>query len=150
MVIVSVDQGVAIANEAKKWADARVPYRHRGVTMEGCDCSGLVIGVMKKLGFLLNYKLRYYPIDWNLHNASGEYLVQELRRYAIEVKKSEIRLGDVLVFKFGRCESHAAILVDKNVFVHCYLSAKHCWYGVLKGSSWMKRWTKVFRWKNNL
>ncbi|GAH75445.1 unnamed protein product, partial [marine sediment metagenome] len=50
--MVSLERGREIAEEARKWADAKVPYRHRGVTNEGCDCSGLLIGVMQKLGCL--------------------------------------------------------------------------------------------------
>ena len=140
--------GEEIAKEARKWVG--VKYRHRGMTMRGCDCSGFLLGVMRKLGFLLNYKLRYYPPDWNLHSGADNFLVEEIGRFAVEIKKSETNPGDVLVFNFGKCNSHAGILVEKGIFVHCYLTGKKVGYGVLKNSIWENRWSKTFRWEKEL
>ena len=36
------------------------------------------------------------------------------------------RLGDVLVWQFGRCYGHGAILVNREEVVHSYGAAKMC------------------------
>ncbi|GAI55010.1 unnamed protein product, partial [marine sediment metagenome] len=104
-------------------------------------------GVMQSLGYMSKYKLRYYPLDWNLHEGAGDYLKDEIGKFAVEIREG-IRPGDVVIFRFGRCESHAGIMVAQNLFVHCYLTAKYCKYGVLKNSIWVKRWTRTYRWRN--
>ena len=143
------EMGERIAEEARRWTKARVKYRHRGITMEGCDCSGFLVGVMRKLGYLLKYKLRYYPQDWNLHSGAGDFLLQEISKYAIEVPNSTAKPGDVLVFNFGKCDSHAGIMIGPKTFVHCYLTAKRVKVGVLTGSLWVKRWSKTYRWRQD-
>ena len=133
-----------LIEEAKRWAKAKVPYRHMGTSMSGCDCTGLLIGVMKKLGYLKNFKLPFYPPDWNLHDGNINYLLQYLPKYANKVNNSELIPGDVLLFKFGRQLSHVGIYIGEDLFVHTYLT-RHTWYGRLKDSLWDRHWKSTWR-----
>jgi len=139
------DIGEKIAKEAIRFVEKNVPYQHRSTTDLGCDCTGLIIAVAKKLGYLLNYKLRYYPPDWNLHSMAGNYVVDELSKVADEIPKNMARSGDVLVFFFGRCPAHVGIFVSAGLFVHVHCAAGRCKYGVLRNSKWLKRWGQTFR-----
>ena len=134
-------------NEAIKWVALNVPYLHRGFTKLGCDCTGLIIGISRSLGFLGKYKLRMYPIDWNVHAGAGNYIIEELTKVADEIPKSTAVEGDILVFKFAKCLAHVGILVNKKngKFVHCYVDSKKCCYGILNNSSIGRRWVKSFR-----
>jgi cell wall-associated NlpC family hydrolase len=78
--------GCWIAAEAKNWLG--VPYQHRGMTKRGCDCTGLLIGILQLLGYLPNYKLREYPKDWNLHAGAGDYIREEISKIADLVLKT--------------------------------------------------------------
>lgn len=131
------------ADRAREWVG--VVYQHRGTTRRGCDCTGLLVGIAQELGLLKNYKLRSYSFDWNLHAGAGNYIVEELKRYSNEIPKSETRVGDILIFRFGKCLAHAGILVAKGLFVHSIAKAKVCKYSVLKNSIWSTRWAKTFR-----
>jgi len=137
--------GEKIAEEARRWAKIKVPYQHRGTTIKGCDCTGFLIGVLQSLGFFRGYKLPYYSFDWSMHRNSSENIIKELNDYAYEVHKSDLTIGDVLLFKFARTHSHAGIYLGNHIFAHCYQAASRCCLGVLKNSMWEKRWTKVFR-----
>lgn len=123
-----------------------VPYEHRGTTQNGCDCTGLIIGAAKEVGLMQDYKLRKYPLDWNIHQIDN-YIVDELKRYGYEISKSEIQAGDIIVMRFGMNLSHCGILIDKSkmTFIHCYRTLRKVSYGILRNSKWSKRWEKTFR-----
>ena len=141
----------AFAEKAQAWAKENVKYRHRGTTKRGCDCTGLLIGIARELGFLRGYKVRMYPQDWNLHSgASGSFIINELEKFGYEIPNNEIVEGDVVVFRFGKCIAHAGILVNRKsrVFVHSFLTAGKCQFAILKDSIWSKRWVKSYRLNN--
>ncbi len=134
-------------NEAVKWAEAKVRYLHRGFSKFGCDCTGLIIGIAREIGYLGKYDLRIYPPDWNLHSGAGNYIIEELEKVANEIPKNEIVEGDILIFRLAKCLAHVGILVNKDngMFVHSLVTSKKCTYGILKNSGWGKRWEKAYR-----
>lgn len=132
-----------LCNVVKVWKDLKVQYEHRGTTRNGCDCTGLIIGALRELGYLKNYKLRSYPLDWNLHAKADNYIVEELIKYSHQVTKPDI--GDLVLFSFGRCVAHAGVMIENNLFVHCYLTSKRCTISSLKNSPWTKRISGFYR-----
>lgn len=137
--------GVSIADEAVKFVRARVPYQHRGMSMFGCDCTGLLIAVFHRLGLFRQYKLRVYKLDWNLNAGADDYIREELGKVAIRVPNSQLQVGDVLVFRFGRCAAHVGVFIKPNVFAHCYKEQGRCCYGTLESSPWGRRWISTYR-----
>ncbi len=135
----------AFAQEARNWID--VKYRHRGTTMRGCDCTGLLIGIARQLGYLRVYDLRNYPKDWNLHAGAGNYICEELERFGYEIPNSDCSDGDIPIFRFGKCLAHAGVIVDmsQRLMVHSFMTAKKCQYAILRNSIWSKRWMKTYR-----
>ena len=133
--------------EVRRWADAKVPYRHRGVSMAGCDCTGLLIGVLQSLGYFKNYSLRNYPIDWNLHAKADDYLECEICKIANAIKNNDIQTGDIILFTFGKCVAHLGVVVDASsyLFVHQHRNARHTVYSTLRNSPWGARIAKVYR-----
>ena len=133
---------------AKSWIG--VPYRHRGLSRQGCDCTGLLFGVLREMGLTKDYKLRDYPIDWNLHSGAGNYIEEELVKGADEISKEVVRPGDLCLFAFGRkgCLSHLGIIIKPGLFLHTHRGAGCVKYGSLINSEWTIRWVKTYRLNN--
>jgi len=133
------------AQQAMQWLD--VPYQHRGTTRRGCDCTGLLIGVARELGYLKIYQLRKYPPDWNLHGMADDYIAEQLGRLADPIAKSQADAGDIVIMHFGACISHCGILVNKQkkLIVHCYRTTGKVTKCILKNSSLASRWTGTYR-----
>ncbi len=123
-----------------------VPYQHRGITRNGCDCTGLIIGAAQEVGLLKDYKLRKYPIDWNIHQVDN-HIEQQLKIYGFEVPNNKIENGDIVLMHFGRNISHCGIMVNvkKMMMIHCYRTVKKVTFGILRNSKWSARWQKTYR-----
>ncbi len=138
--------GIKIAALAIEYADQRVPYRHRGMTRRGCDCTGLPIAICRELGFLREFVLRQYSSDWNLHAGAGNQVVEELGKFGVEIPNRQAAVGDIAVMLFGKCPAHCGIIISPDlIFVHSLKTNKCCKKSVLKNSVWSSRWVKTFR-----
>jgi cell wall-associated NlpC family hydrolase len=120
-----------------------VQYEHRGTTRNGCDCTGLIIGALRELGYLKNYKLRSYPPDWNLHSKADNYIVEELSQFANEITKPSA--GDLVLFYFGRCIAHVGVIIENDLFIHCYRTGRKVKVSSLWKSQWTKRIASFYR-----
>jgi cell wall-associated NlpC family hydrolase len=111
------EQRARVVAEAKSWL--RTPYHHRGrIKGAGVDCGMLLIEVFAAAGVIEDFDPGYYPHDWHLHRSEERYLGW-VERHAHRV---DVPLpGDVLLFKFGRCISHGAIVVEWPTVIHAYL-----------------------------
>jgi len=127
----------------KVWKDLKVPYQHRGTTRNGCDCTGLIIGALREMGYLKNYKLRIYPHDWNLHAKADNYIVEEISKFADKVIWPDI--GDIVLFHFGKCIAHVGVIIEDGLFIHCNRTSKQCKVSKLGNSQWGKRVACFYR-----
>jgi len=139
-----MDISKEIADKAIEWQKLDIPYRHRGMTRRGCDCTGLIIGIARELKLLKSYSLPQYKMDWNLHAGASEIIVAQLERVADLVPNSELQRGDIVVFKWGKCNAHVGIYIKDGLFVHSRAKQK-CKYGYLENSEHATRWTKTYR-----
>ena len=125
-----------LCSKAKIWKNLKVPYQHRGASRRGCDCTGLVIGILRELGYLKEYVIRKYPQDWNLHAMADNYILEELSKFAVAVESPEI--GDLVLFYFGKCVAHVGIVIENGLFIHCYRKSR-CKTSKLHKSQWTNR-----------
>lgn len=132
-----------LCNIVKTWKDIKVQYEHRGTTRNGCDCTGLVIGALREMGYLKNYKLRIYPPDWNLNAGADDYITEEVRKFADQIIKPDI--GDLVLFRIGRCVAHVGVVIEDVLFVHCRRESKRCIVSSLRNSQWTKRISSFYR-----
>ena len=108
----------AIVRCARSWIGT--PYHHqaalRGV---GCDCVGLIRGVMAELRVAAPRVVPDYSPDWG--DASGtEGLVAAADRYLVPIDPADARAGDVVGFRWRRngVVKHCGILTTREAMVH--------------------------------
>lgn len=127
----------------REWKD--VPYKHRGTTKKGCDCGGLIIGVLQQMGFLKKFRLNFYRKDWNIHSSDNNALMGHLKEYAFEIGREKLEPGDCIVFKFGQRGSHLGLYLGKTQFLHVHEAAGKCTIDRLNQIAWEKRVRNIYR-----
>ncbi len=97
------------------------------------------MGVFANVGLIEPLTLPHYPMDWNLHRDEERYL-DILARYTREIDglphfdpragaadqptgAGKVLPADIVIWKFGRCFSHGAIVVDWPVVIHAYVGS---------------------------
>src|SRR6266404_2930519 len=93
---------------ALEWLNT--PYHpHAKLKHVGCDCATLLTEVYAEAGVVKPIELEHYSPEFMLHRSEEIYL-QTVLKYGREIEKPG--LGDVAVWKFGRCFSHGAIVAN--------------------------------------
>lgn len=133
----------AIVAEARAWIGT--PYRHQAsLKGSGCDCLGLVRGVWRAVIGEEPARAPAYSRDWA--EASGEEtLAQAARRHMIEIPRTEILPGDVLLFRYRERypAKHAAIVSAPEMMVHAHDGAAVAEVAIAPW--WQRRLAYAFR-----
>lgn len=108
----------AVVAEALSWLGTGY-HHHARVKGVGVDCAQIICAVFEACGLVEPIDPGYYATDWHLHR-SEEVYAGWCARYAKQVDAAQ--LGDVVLFQFGRCFSHGAIVVEQNTVVHAYMN----------------------------
>lgn len=107
-----------VVSEALSWL--KTPYHHHAqVKGVGVDCGQLLIGVYGAAGVLAARAVVDYAHDWHLHHSDELFVGHVMSFGAVETDSPA--MGDIAVYKFGRCFSHGAILVSETAVVHSYI-----------------------------
>jgi cell wall-associated NlpC family hydrolase len=113
---------MAVVALAKTWLGT--PYRSSGQkrgSNGGVDCANLPAAVYPEAGVVPAFPVEFYPQDWHLHRSAERYLAQVLK-FATELPEGELpKPGDMVVWKFGRCFSHGAIVVEWPRVIHAFI-----------------------------
>ena len=108
----------AIVREALSWE--RTPYhplaRIKGI---GVDCAQFPAAVYETVGLIPHIAPSYSP-QWMLHRDEEHYLGW-VRRFAREIARDALAPGDFAIWKFGRCYSHGAIVIDPPDVIHAVI-----------------------------
>ena len=117
-MINQVKQAEAVA-EALTWLNT--PYHHQGrMKGVGVDCGTLICEVFEKVGLMDHLDPRPYPMDWHLHQMGQRYL-EHVKSVCNEVTDGDPQPGDIVLYHFGHCISHGAIVVEWPTIIHSYL-----------------------------
>lgn len=109
-----INQRLAIIEEAETWLTT--PWRHAAaVKYAGVDCGRLLIEVYANCELIERYTPDYYPQDFAIHS-NDERFLRNIERYAVQVETP--KMGDIAVWQFGRCFSHAAIVIEWPAIIH--------------------------------
>jgi len=117
---------VRIVNEAMSWIGT--PFRDctdiKGPN-GGVDCAMLLVRSYVDSGKLQPFDPRPYPPQWHMHHSEQRFLEWiEVKLAGVRVEKP--RIGDCLVYQFGRCFSHGAIYIGNGEIVHSYYESQLC------------------------
>jgi cell wall-associated NlpC family hydrolase len=112
----------AVVEAARSWLGT--PYRHMGRVKGaagGVDCATLLAEVFYEAGVTDRIDIEHYPRDWHLHRSDERYR-DFVERYATRIDPPP-KPGDIVLWRFGRCYSHGAIVAAWPVVIHAYLNA---------------------------
>ncbi|MDD5247813.1 MAG: NlpC/P60 family protein [Rhodocyclaceae bacterium] len=105
-----------IVTEALAWLGT--PYHHEAdIQGAGVDCAMLLVRVYHAAGLIPAIDPRPYPADWMLHQSEERYLGW-VAQYGDPVAAP--LPGDLVLYKVGRCYSHAGIVVAWPEIVHAF------------------------------
>jgi hypothetical protein len=79
----------------------------------------MIAGVYEEAGLVPHIEIPFYPHDWHMHRSAERYLTG-LLRYAHEIQ-GEPKPGDIALYKFGRCFSHGAIVIEWPQIIHSFV-----------------------------
>lgn len=109
----------AVVAEALTWC--KTPWHHQArVKGAGVDCGQLLAAVYEATGVLPHVEAGSYPRDFML-NRSEERMLALVLEHAHEVPAPGP--GDIALWRFGRCHSHAAIVTAWPKVIHAYVPA---------------------------
>jgi NlpC/P60 family putative phage cell wall peptidase len=139
-----------IVNQARTWIGT--PFHHQArLKGKGCDCLGLIVGVVDELGLKdsTGRMLASYDEVTYSKEPDGAYLIQKLTGLLEEVPIADASAGDLALFKVRENPQHLAILTDYEGMIgmiHCYAQARRVVEHRLD-DDWKSRLIKVFRWQ---
>lgn len=109
---------------AKTWLGT--PYHHEaGVKGAGADCAIFPINVAQEAGMMpKGIKIPHYPADWHMHQDEERYLETVLTYCAERPADYVPQPADFLLWKFGKCFSHGAVVVDWPVIIHAVINRR--------------------------
>lgn len=91
-----------------------IPFKHKGRTLEGLDCYGLIIRVYDDLGYKI-LDIEDYDESWSWRDKN--YFTENY--YKEWVKVQVPNLYDVIMFKNVQgISKHAGIVLEEGKFIH--------------------------------
>jgi NlpC/P60 family putative phage cell wall peptidase len=116
MDAIEAQQRQAVIAEARTWLGT--PF-HNGAKIKGAgvDCAMLIEAVFVAVGIIEETYPGRYSSQWHLHRDEERYLAWA-NHLAVEVDRPQP--GDVAIWKFGRCYSHAGLIIDSERVLHAY------------------------------
>lgn len=114
-------QGERIAQVACEWLGT--PYMDNSMVKGvGVDCAHLLLASLLGAELLQvdDVQIEQYSNEWHLHRSEEKFL-QHIEKVADEVPLDEVQVGDFLLYQYGRCISHGAIVVARDLLIHAYV-----------------------------
>lgn len=113
------DTRARVCELARRWLGT--PWHHRArVLGAGVDCGQLLVAVYESAGLLSPGQVDPgdYSQDWHLHQEEERFLRHVLQ---VATPTDAPRPGDIALFRYGRCMSHAAIVLERpGLVIHAY------------------------------
>jgi cell wall-associated NlpC family hydrolase len=103
--------------EANTWLGT--PFRDQSdVKGAGVDCAMLLVRCFTDTGIVPAFDPRPYAPQWHLHHSEEKFL-GIIGTIGQEVERGPIP-GDVIVYRFGRCFSHGALVINDDRLIHAW------------------------------
>lgn len=106
-----------VIEEAVSWIGT--PWRHGArVKGAGVDCGQFLIAVFSSVGLIPEIDPGDYPADFALHRSEEWYLRLVEEHMAPIMGPPQV--GDVVLYRWGRCLSHGAIVAGWPMVIHSF------------------------------
>jgi len=114
-----------------------IPYKHRGRSLRGLDCLGLLIKFYQEFGIdLSNYDMQYEK-DW--YKKDPEIYIRGLQNLGRRVSFKELDRLDLIYFTLYKdVVTHAGIMINQHEFIHILQNRN------VEISSFNRFWKKKF------
>ena len=112
------EERAAVVAETRSWIGT--PYvPGADVKGAGVDCGMLLIKVFQATGHMdPTFDPRPYPMQWHFHQVAEKYLGYiEIFSHPLP-EGVDPSPGDIVLFKFGKCFSHGAIVTEWPHAIH--------------------------------
>ena len=91
----------------------------------GADCLTFLADVFANAGEIERLPIPKYPHDWHLNQTAELYLFGKddtpgVLSFCNELEWEEPLPADVILFKFGHCFSHSAIVIEWPIIIHAW------------------------------
>lgn len=134
--------------ELMEWVDTPF-HAHQNVKKLGCDCTGLVVGVLREIGRPDYFNaddlrlMRTYKPTMTSENLSGV-----MKRNFIPIPARDAVAGDLVTIKFTGRTQHLAVLLPAGKMIH---SRDRTGKVVVEdySSGWRKRTVLAYRLKSD-
>jgi cell wall-associated NlpC family hydrolase len=124
--VITTEQRLSVVTASERWL--RTPWHHNArVHNAGIDCGQLVIAAYVEAGLVDDFDTGKYSRDFMLHRNEERFL-EVVTRYLDEIQGPP-GVGDVAVWKIGKCYAHGAIVVQWPRIIHSYKPERSVVYG---------------------
>jgi len=106
----------------------------------GVDCAMLLVRAFVDSGRVPSFDPRPYSNQWHLHQSEEKFLDWIEKKLRCR-RVASPRVGDVIIYFWGRCYAHGAIMINKDEIVHAYAQSGWCHVSMISESTlnFMKR-----------
>lgn len=146
-----------IVKQARTWLGTK--YHHQGRLKKsdrcsgGVDCIGLVIGIINELNICDEHGCtlsKYDRTDYSMSPQMAQ-LSETIGSHLMPIEHNDMKIGDVLLFKFWKEPQHVGIVSDYPTgglgIIHCN-SNSSCVVEQPLSETWSRMITNVYRFKS--
>lgn len=122
-----------------------IPFADHGRDQDGCDCWGLCCLVYRQeWGIALPDMGDAYSDAYARGEVDAAFLTESAAGWCVEVTGQEFKQGDIMVFRRGGLENHAALYLEPGKMLHQLDGTLSC---VARYDSpvWRNKLSRVFR-----
>ena len=108
-----------------------IPYQHKGRTLAGLDCYGLIIAIYKDMGFEL-FDMDNYDKNWSFKGRN--HLLENYHKQWVKLEKPLMMFDGLMLKGVKGSVNHGGLILSENRFIHC------CKQGVIISDYSEKKW----------
>lgn len=125
----AADERAVVDRAARSWF--LTPYHDCAqIKGHGVDCGMLLRAVYVEAGLIKNFEIAPYSPQHYLHRSDEHYLGY-VQRFAHEIDKAKVGVGDIVLWKIGKCFGHGAIVVSPGwpAIIHAHSPTRKVRFG---------------------
>jgi cell wall-associated NlpC family hydrolase len=139
-------QRQAVLAEAIEWLNT--PFHHNQCCKgAGVDCANFLYGVFKNAGLAPELDIGHYPPDWYLHRDEERFLGW-VTQFGRKIEEPPFKPADVVMYRYGRCFAHSAIVIEWPKIIHAYSPAGRVRYASAFEGPLEHRPREIYRYKD--